>query len=420
MKLKSLLNSWLAVNERGRAMMTHMLVRMAFRAIHHHVIRSLLTLLGIVIGIAGIIAIAAIGKGAQKKARDQFLAYGSKNITIQAGNWMSSRKKQNKQLLLDDIAMIVAQCPGVRYISPMQSKHQQTIMFEEVTTGAEIQGGNHSMVLMNDDRLDAGMYFSQQHVEQRENVVVLRPQLAEVLFKRGDPIGRVIRINKTPFTVIGVLAPPRLKGKWDGLDLPVAIIPFTTHQKYFGNRLHQFRMSTYSDEDVPEVTRQLEKIFRAAHRLEEGEANDFMIYDMQMFAKAAEEAAQSVGLFAIIAAFIALLVGGIGVMNIMLVAVQERTKEIGIKMALGATMRIIRVQFLLEAVMICMLGGLIGVFFGVASTVVLEKFFAIPSILEIMPMVVAFFFTALVGLVFGFYPAERAARLRPVEALADN
>ncbi len=414
--------------KRKQIMMTMMLVRMAFRAIRHHVIRSLLTLLGIVIGIAGIIAIAAIGKGAQKKARDQFLAYGSKTVAITCGNWMSASKKEAKQFVLDDMNAIIAQCPGVRYITPDQTAHSIEIEYGGNTTKVEVHGGNHVVFAIKDYEVASGMLFNLQHVERRENVVVIKGDVAQALFGNADPIGHVIRIgtgvdtksNYKPFIVIGVLAPPKKKGKWDGLGLSDVFIPFTTHQKYYGNRLRSFEMSTHTDEDVPAVTRQLEKIFRAAHRLEEGESNDFMIWDFQQFAVEAEKAAQSVGLFAIIAAIIALLVGGIGVMNIMLVAVQERTKEIGIKMALGATMRIIRMQFLLEAVMICMMGGVIGVLGGVGTVMVIEKFFAISAILELMPVIVSFFFTVVVGLLFGFYPAERAARMRPVEALADN
>lgn len=401
---------------------------MALRAIRHHAIRSLLTLLGIVIGIAGIIAITAIGKGAQQKAREQFLAYGSKTVAIGCGNWMSATKRDPKPFVLADMKAISAQCPRIRYISPEQTAHAIDIEYGGNTTKVEVVSGYQTLFAIKEYEAMAGIVFNEHHVERRENVVVLKADVAQALFGSTNPLGRVIRIgtgvdSKTdfkPFVVIGVLAPPKKKGKWEGLGISDVFIPFTTHQKYYGNRLRSFIMSTYTDQDVAEVTRQLEKIFRAAHRLEEGDSNDFMIWDFQEFAAEAEKAAQSVGLFALIAALIALLVGGIGVMNIMLVAVQERTKEIGIKMALGATMRVIRIQFLLEAVMICMIGGLLGVMGGIAATVIVEKCFAIPVILELAPIVVASSFTILVGLLFGFYPAERAARLKPVEALADN
>jgi putative ABC transport system permease protein len=397
-----------------------MLMRMAFRAISHHKMRSLLTLLGIVIGIAGIIAIVSLGKGAQKRARDQHLAYGSKSIDLDQGNRFTSTKKPPKPLTLDDIDVIKAQCPSIQYISPCSYCGSVAVEYEGNTSSANVEGVNENSIHIAEQKMQSGSNFSQQDVERKENVVVLSPEMAEFFFKLQDPCGKIIRIDKKPFTVIGVLAPPKIKGKWEGVGLPKIFIPFPTYQKYFGRFMGWISMSTYTNEQVPEAVRQLEKIFRAAHHLEDGEPNDFMIWDRQTFAAAAEEAAKSVGLFAIIAALIALLVGGIGVMNIMLVAVQERTKEIGIKAALGATMNMIRMQFLLEAVVICMIGGLIGVTFGVSASIILDRIFKIPAIVELAPVLAAFFFTALIGLVFGFYPAERAARLRPVEALTEQ
>lgn len=400
--------------------MIHMMVRMAFRAIFHHTVRSLLTLLGIVIGIAGIIAIVAVGKGAQKKAREQHLAYGSKSIDIESGNFMSPTKKPPKPLKLDDIEVIRAQCPSVQYVSPMAFRGSVTVEYEGNTSSAKIMGVNEEAIHISERTMQIGTDLSLQHILHKENVAVLSPRMADFFFKLQDPCGSIIRINKHPFTVVGVVAPPKIKGKWEGLGLPEIYIPFSTHQKHFGINIEVISMSTYTDEQVPEAVRQLEKVFRAIHHLEDGEQNDFMIWDRQTFAAAAEEAAKSVGLFAIIAALIALLVGGIGVMNIMLVAVQERTKEIGIKTALGATMNVIRMQFLLEAIAICMVGGIIGVTFGISASVVLDRMFSIPAIVELTPVLVAFFITVLIGLVFGFYPAERAARLRPVEALTEQ
>lgn len=396
-----------------------MLMRMAFRAICHHAVRSLLTLLGIVIGIAGIIAISAVGKGAQEKARAQFLTYGAKSIDLRAGNWMTPSKKPFKLLQLDDIAMIAAQCPAVQHASPFFSQYQVALAYEGNESCAVIEGTNEHFLKITQEKLQQGFYFTQQHVERRENVVVLSPKIAEFFFKLSNPVGRVIRLHKIPFTVVGVLAPRKVKGRWEGMGLPSVFIPFSTHQKLFRRRILKIAISTYTEEQVAETTRRLEKIFRAAHFLEENEPNDFEVWDTQTLAKAAEKASKSVGLFSLIAAIIALLVGGIGVMNIMLVAVKERTKEIGIKVAIGATINTIRMQFLAEAVMICMLGGIIGSIFGVAASFVLNKWFAVPVIVEFVPIIGSFFVTVLIGLVFGFYPAEWAARLKPVDALTE-
>jgi putative ABC transport system permease protein len=396
-----------------------MLMLMAFRAMCHHTLRSLLTLLGIVIGITGIIAISAIGKGAQVKARDQWLAYGAKSVFIASGSWMSGSgsAKPPKPLTIDDIDTIKTQCPAVQYITPFAIANQP-VEYAGKRASAEIRGQNENALLIGDRTIQSGTFFTQQQVEQKENVVVLSPEAKEFYFQLQDPLGAIIRINNIPFTVIGVLTPPKVKGKFE-FGPPEVAIPFTCHQKYFGRKNFYISLSAYSEEQVAAVVRQLEKIFRVAHTLEEGEPNDFTIQDSQTYAAAAEEASKSVSLFSLIAAIIALLVGGIGVMNIMLVAVQERTKEIGIKAALGATRNVIRLQFLIEAVAICVIGGIIGVALGAGAALALNRWFGVLAILELTPILVSLFFTAMIGLVFGLYPAEKAARLNPVEALTE-
>ncbi len=382
-------------------MISLMLLRMAFKAIRHHVLRSLLTLLGIVIGIAGIITIAAIGKGAQQKAREQFLAYGTKSIAISAGNWMSPQNKPPKFLSLEDIETIKQQCPAVQYISPEMFKPQAEVEFEGNKTTADVIGVNEYAFEISEFFIQDGIFINALHTARQENVAVIEAEIADLLFKSRNACGHVIRINKIPFTIIGVKARPKFKGKWDGLGRPRIAIPYTTHKKYFGGYINTIFMSSYDVSQVPEITRQLEKIFRAAHRLDENESNDFMIWDNQTFANAAEEASKSVGLFALIAALIALLVGGIGVMNIMLVAVQERTKEIGIKGALGATMNVIRMQFLIEAVAICLVGGIIGVLCGISTAFFLNHMMGIRAIVEYTPVFMSFCVTGFIGLMFG-------------------
>lgn len=396
-----------------------MLLRMAFRAICHHTVRSLLTLIGIVIGIAGIITISAIGKGAQKKARDQFLAYGSKTINISTYNWMTPSKKDPKPFSLDYLSVITSLCPAVQYISPEIYQNRVSIEYEGKESTGELMGTNEHGLQIYGRTMHSGIYFNQQHIAQKDNVLVLTPEMAELFFKLRNPLGQVIRVNRIPFTVIGILDPPKVKGRFDGLRPPPALVPFTSLQKSFGTKIYDLVLSTHTDEQVAQVTRQLEKTLRASHALQDGETNDFMIRDNQTFAAAAEEASKSVGLFSLIAAIIALLVGGIGVMNIMLVAVQERTKEIGIKAALGATMNFIRTQFLIEAVIICMVGGVLGIVFGVAAAYILNHWFGIKAIIDLTPIIVSFLCTVLIGIVFGFYPAEMAARLNPVEALTE-
>jgi len=400
-------------------MIMHMILVMAVRALRHHTVRSFLTLLGIVIGIAGIIAISAVGKGTQKKARDQYVAYGIKTLGLYAGNWMSHTQKPPKPLRLEDVDIILQQCPAVQYATALAHQHRVAVEYEGNNSSADIVGSAENKLLISEERILHGNFFSRVHVDHKDNVAVLSPEMTDVFFKFQNPINAVIRINKIPFTVIGVLAPRKLKGKFDGIGLPNIFIPLSTHRKYFGNSIPQLELSTYTEQQVPEVIRQLEKIFRAMHILVPGQPNDFMIFDNQTFAQAAEEASKSVGLFALIAAIIALFVGGIGVMNIMLVAVQERTKEIGTKMALGATMNVIRMQFLIEAIIICMLGGLIGILAGIGVAYGLFHWLGILTIIELAPIIISFLATVAIGLGFGFYPAEMAARLNPAEILSE-
>ncbi len=399
-----------------------LVIRMAMRAIGHHTGRSLLTVLGIVIGIAGIIATTAIGSGAQKKARDQILSYGERSIDVWSGNWAAHNKiKPDVPLTIQDADIIALQCKKIEYISPLLRSHN-IIEFQGNKFEADIAGVRESSFSINDEKINIGSFFTHEHDLFKENVVVINKEASDALFKWQSPIGQVVRVGKIPFKVIGVLMPPKVPRRWDIGKLKV-IMPFLTMQKYFSyssTTIHGISFSTYREQDNEIVKRQVTRILRASHRLEDSDPNDFMVWDTQGMADAAESGSKIIGLFALIAASIALLVGGIGVMNIMLVAVQERTKEIGIKMALGAPSKTILRQFLLESVVLCMVGGVLGVGSGVGVAYALEHFSSLPAIIETTPIVLGFFITIFIGLFFGYYPARRASLLDPVQALTEQ
>lgn len=399
-------------------------IRMALRALRHHKGRSFLTVLGIVIGIAGIIAITAIGNGSQKKARDQIMAYGSKFIYLRSGNWAA--KGANKPPIIfkiSDIDAIASQCNKVQHITPIMYDESE-LLYEGNKFSAEISGMNEHFSDIYDHTLHEGNFFNQQHLDRKENVAVIDAETAKTIFKPWEsPIGKSIRLKKIPFTIIGVLKPPKTKGKWDVYSKMKTYIPFTTGQKLFNqnpNEFYSMSMCAYTEQENDEVKRQVTRIMRALHKLDEDVPDDFMFYDAQTMAEAAEAGAKIIALFALIAASIALLVGGIGVMNIMLVAVKERTKEIGIKLALGALGHVILRQFLFEAVFLCTVGGIIGVVLGITISWLLATFTGLPAIIEITPIVIALLITIFIGLFFGYYPARKASLLDPVEALQDE
>lgn len=397
-------------------------MRMVLRALSHHKGRSFLTILGIVIGIVGIITITAIGRGAQKKARDSILAFGSKSVGIWSGNPEAKGvSKPPKPLKKEDVDAIRAQCPLIKHITPMVEQHASTLEYDGICNVAQIIGARENIFAINEYDIGSGIFFTKQHDERNDCVAVIDEYTRSVLFKWDDPLGKVIRLDTIPFTIIGVQAPLKLKSRWERNQLKV-YIPFSVAYTYYMKDPRQLGIgfSTYREQDTAEATRQVIRILRAAHHLQDDEPNDFMTFDAQTMAEVAEAGAMIIAMFALIAAAIALLVGGIGVMNIMLVAVKERTKEIGIKMALGAPQKLILRQFLYESVILCALGGLIGIGLGVGLAESLARLTELPAIVEWQPIFISFFITVLVGIFFGFYPAYKASRLNPVEALVDQ
>jgi putative ABC transport system permease protein len=403
----------------------HLIFRMSLRAVGHHKGRSLLTVLGIVIGIAGIIATTAIGRGAQKKARDQMLAYGSKSMFIRFGNFAAKNVvKPPVPLTVDDLEIIRRLCNKVEYASPTMYADDVVVERAGQQFSTDISCVDENVLYIDELTLEQGLFFNQGHVMRKENVVVLNHEAGQAIFPWGGAVGATIRLNKIPFVVVGVLAEQKVKQRWDLGKLKM-LIPFTVGKRYFdygrgSSVLGGITLSTFDEKDNPSVMQQITTILRASHHLEENDPDDFMIFDTQMMAEAAEAGSKVIALFALIAASIALLVGGIGVMNIMLVAVQERTREIGIKLALGATGTIIQLQFLIEAVVLSVSGGLLGVAVGIGISYLLGHFTQLPAIVEIPPIIISFLMTVMIGLFFGFYPARKASLFDPVEALVEH
>lgn len=405
------------------------LFRTALQSIKKHRIRSFLTILGIMMGIAAMMVTFSIGSGAEEKIRHQILSMGENAIFIIAGNIIErgavrSSLSNPPKLRLRDLESIRKQAPDVIEISRGHDS-LQAVEHNGHTAMDRVYGSDENMLKINKNKMLYGSYFSDFHVKHRVNVAVLGKELAEKLFPNEYPIHQTILIDKHPFTVIGVM---------DYIDYFFGIhnpnmrtfIPFTVARKYFGKKeevddqLQFIALSVNPDKETDETLRIVKRVLRLNHNIDEGNPDDFTIFDQDSIANSASKASAVITLFGLIAASIALLVGGIGVMNIMLVSVRERTKEIGIRLALGATQWAIQLQFLIEAVILSSIGGLLGIFLGILAQYGISAISKLPNNLAIIPMLFSIIVTILVGVFFGFYPARKASHLNPVDALYER
>lgn len=405
------------------------LLKTAIATITHHAGRSLLTILGIMVGIAAIIVTFSIGRGAEEKIRSQIMFMGDGACYIIPGNIITRgavRASLSKPMRLyqGDLDAIAAQVPGIKEIS-RGTYTLETLEYKGVAIKERVLGTDENLLKINKNKLKYGTFFNKEQLLQRINVVVIGEKIMNKLFDKEYPIGKTIRINGTPFVVIGVIDHQE---HFFGGDDPNArsFVPFTVAKKYFrqkneveddiGAILIGLKENVSSEKPI----RMIRRILRFRHNLQNQEEDDFTFLDQEELTHAAQKAATVIKLFGLIAACISLLVGGIGVMNIMLVSVQERKQEIGLRMALGATKTIVQIQFLIEATALCTMGGLIGIILGLLGQWAITLFTNLPSVFEVAPLLLSFLVTILVGVFFGFYPARKASLLNPIDALLER
>lgn len=403
------------------------LFRSSIQSLLHNKGRSILTILGIVIGIGSIIALMAIGKGAEEKIRRSILKAG-KNFIYVSPQWPPETKHGRRRKLIQDltynhVTMLKKLCPGIAYISPSSYAGVKIKNKNAGEMDVSITGCNQDFMKIANRTIIKGINIQPYHVQNSSKVIVLGYDVAEQLFKNTNPIGKCIEVDKINFTIIGVI--DKFDDSTSSHDANKdCLAPVSTVKKHlkhsFDSVLNGIFIGAKEDYSMQETIRQITKILRAQHKLESTDPNDFMIYDSDGMLKAAKNASSTFSLFLLIVAFIALLIGGIGVMNIMLVSVGERTQEIGIRKALGASEKLIKRQFIMEALTLCSVGGITGIIAGIIVPIAACKFTGWIIIVTPFSIILATVTFFLVGIIFGYYPAQKAASMNPIDALADR
>jgi putative ABC transport system permease protein len=397
------------------------LLKVATQSILKNKMRTFLTMLGIVIGVAAVIVMVAVGYGAQESIQKQIGSLGTNMIMIMPGASASGGVNQGaatfNRLTPADYEKLQRESILLNAVSPVVFTQAQAI------SGAgnwrtRIQGVSTDYQTIRDWPVDQGTFFTEPDLRSARKVAILGSTVAKALFPGSDPIGQQMQIRDVPFVVMGVL---RSKGQSaGGQDADdIILVPFTTAQGRLSGRqrVNQIIGSTSSAQDVPAAQEEIRSILRESHKLGEGDDDDFTIRNQDEIAAAASSTTKVMTLLLAAIASISLLVGGIGIMNIMLVSVTERTREIGIRMAIGARGSDVLTQFLIESVAISMLGGLIGVVIGFGGAAIVGRVTGWTTSTPPEAVAVAVVFSAAVGVFFGFYPARQAASLNPIQAL---
>ncbi len=395
--------------------------RIALRALRRNKLRSVLTALGIIIGVGAVIAMVGIGNGAKAQVDAQIASLGKNVIIIWAGNVTSGGVRMGQgnagTLLMRDVEGIAQEIPGVAAVSPEVWLGGRAIAGSQ-NWNTRMLGESPEYFTIRQWPFMAGMSFTEQDVRGATKVCVLGKTVADQLFGDEDPIGQVVRIWSVPMVVVGVLAPKGMSVMGTDQD-DVIYAPYTSVMKRFlrTNNLRAINVQTTSQDLLTPVQRQIEALLREHHHISPPREDDFTVRNQEEIAQMATATTRVMTLLLAAIASVSLMVGGIGIMNIMLVSVTERTREIGIRMAVGAHARDILLQFLIEAITLSSLGGILGIVIGIGAAKALSLLAGWPTLISMPAIVVAFLFSAAVGVFFGFYPARKASQLDPIEAL---
>jgi putative ABC transport system permease protein len=400
-------------------------MRIAFRALQVNKVRSALTMLGIVIGVAAVISTIAVGSGATQRIQQQIASIGSNMIMVTPGSMTSSGLRMGSGFAVTlsetDARELPLQCPDIAVATPLVRGSAQ-VVYGDSNWATQVLGTTPSYLTIRDLSVAQGAPFAQQDVDGATKVALLGQTVADNLFGGLDPVGQSIRIKHVPFTVTGVIARKGQSPMGQDQD-DVILIPISTAKRkvigsrHGGDAVDSIMVQAKSDAQIKAAQNEATALLRQRHRLQINEDDDFTVRNMEEIFAAQEASSRVMSLMLAAVASVSLVVGGIGIMNIMLVSVRERTREIGLRQAVGAKTRDILNQFLVEAATLSVAGGIAGILVGVAASMLISRFAGWQTVVGPAAVMLAVVFSGLVGIGFGYYPARKAAYLDPIEAL---